>query len=393
MHRLTVTALGAVASLLIGAGAALAEDRAVIIGGSAAPGFQPDAVAQQFRVAGFATTVAQGLTGTDLPRPLAALEAPDPVGGSRVVILAGHFVSAGGEVWLLGSDANRPGLASVDRFGVGVSRVVSLMRDGSGPRILMLAEAPGGATSTAGARLSPGIGPMTRIAGVSVVAGPASAVARGAALLAGPNGNLATVLIANPELRVVSGPATTGVVITRGQPGSTPPGVVPPGTAPTAPTGAGGLTTPALPGEAEAWVVAAAQNDEGAYTDFLNRFPAGRYANVARQRLTRLGVTPPAAPATPAAPTPTPTPATPDAPAANQSAALSEIRLNLSLGERSQIQRILTDQGFDTAGSDGQFGRGTRDALRRWQGSVGLPATGYVDQQSLRRLRQLTGLR
>lgn len=368
---------------------AAAENRAVVVTAGDTPGFQPEAVAQRFRQAGFATTVAASLGAAQLPRPFEALAAPDPASGARVVVMAGTFVSGGGEVWLLGADAQRPGLLGADRAGIGVSRVLSLMSDTQGPRILLLAEAPASGPAP-GARLRRGVGPIAGLgagtAGVSVIAGPSAAIARAASALTDPGASLAQVLIANPELRLVSGPAEGGsVTIARGQP--------PVAGQPGAPSGPGVLTLPAQPGEAEAWVRAAGQNNAAAYRGFLEAFPAGRYASVARDRLARMGEPVPDAPAGAGQPAPG-QPAQPQpAPGVNRDHALSEIALNLSLGERSQIQQILTGAGFDTGGTDGQFGRGTREALRAWQGQQGLPQTGYVDAQTLRQLRNAAGLR
>lgn len=58
---------------------------------------------------------------------------------------------------------------------------------------------------------------------------------------------------------------------------------------------------------------------------------------------------------------------------------------------RSQLlalQTALTERGFDSGTPDGLMGPATRDAIRRYQRSVGLPADGYPDPDLLQRLTQ-----
>jgi lytic murein transglycosylase len=57
---------------------------------------------------------------------------------------------------------------------------------------------------------------------------------------------------------------------------------------------------------------------------------------------------------------------------------------------RSQVQALqgaLNERGFDSGTPDGMAGSATRDALRRWQRSVGLPADGYPTLELLERLQ------
>ncbi len=65
-----------------------------------------------------------------------------------------------------------------------------------------------------------------------------------------------------------------------------------------------------------------------------------------------------------------------------------EDALGLSRGERRQIQRDLTDLGFDTRGIDGIFGSGTRQAIRNWQRQERLSRTGYLTENQVARLRR-----
>lgn len=67
---------------------------------------------------------------------------------------------------------------------------------------------------------------------------------------------------------------------------------------------------------------------------------------------------------------------------------VEEQLLSLTRAERIEAQRLLTSLGYDTRGVDGVFGSGTRNAIGRWQGANGWPATGYLNADQFRALRQ-----
>ena len=52
------------------------------------------------------------------------------------------------------------------------------------------------------------------------------------------------------------------------------------------------------------------------------------------------------------------------------------------------MQAALNQRGFGGPRPDGRFGPATREALRRYQRSVGLPADGYPTVELLLRLQQ-----
>ncbi|WP_296639065.1 lytic murein transglycosylase [Roseinatronobacter sp.] len=60
----------------------------------------------------------------------------------------------------------------------------------------------------------------------------------------------------------------------------------------------------------------------------------------------------------------------------------------LTLAERTELQRILTAQGHDTAGIDGRHGPATIAAVQAWQRANGLPPDGYINAALLSRLRR-----
>ncbi|MGH6678415.1 MAG: peptidoglycan-binding domain-containing protein, partial [Bradyrhizobium sp.] len=59
----------------------------------------------------------------------------------------------------------------------------------------------------------------------------------------------------------------------------------------------------------------------------------------------------------------------------------------LSRFERLQLQQLLTERGFYRGAPDGQIGGQTREALRRFQASIGVPADGFASAEVLERLR------
>ena len=102
---------------------------------------------------------------------------------------------------------------------------------------------------------------------------------------------------------------------------------------------------------------------------YLDKYPEGDFAVLARNRLKRLaGSTEQATPSTPGYES-------------------VESSLGLERSERRLIQVGLSAEGFDLQESaDGMIGQGTREALARWQASHGEVATGYLDAETARSL-------
>jgi len=59
----------------------------------------------------------------------------------------------------------------------------------------------------------------------------------------------------------------------------------------------------------------------------------------------------------------------------------------LSRTEKEELQRLLTERGFDPGKIDGQIGPGSRAAIRGFQKKAGLPADGYADAALLERVK------
>lgn len=73
-----------------------------------------------------------------------------------------------------------------------------------------------------------------------------------------------------------------------------------------------------------------------------------------------------------------------------QDAEKDERAIGLSIAERREIQLRLTLLGYDTQGTNGDFGRATRTALGAWQRSQGQAETGYITRDQLRALQRQT---
>ena len=54
--------------------------------------------------------------------------------------------------------------------------------------------------------------------------------------------------------------------------------------------------------------------------------------------------------------------------------------------DRKRVQIALRASGFDTGVPDGEFGKHTRNAIRRWQIARGKPSTGYLNNEATRAL-------
>ena len=59
----------------------------------------------------------------------------------------------------------------------------------------------------------------------------------------------------------------------------------------------------------------------------------------------------------------------------------------LSLGDRVAAQTALAKLGFNPGPVDGNFGLGSRQALRAWQKSRGLTADGYLSADMVTKLK------
>lgn len=119
--------------------------------------------------------------------------------------------------------------------------------------------------------------------------------------------------------------------------------------------------------ERGAWDRAREADDAAAYRDYLDRYPEGSFTDEAQARLDEL------------------TREAADEPQRAQAQA-DEDALNLAPLSRRLIEQRLAQLDLDPGPADGTFDDDTRKALRRYQETRNLPATGYVNQPTIVRL-------
>ena len=160
-------------------------------------------------------------------------------------------------------------------------------------------------------------------------------------------------------------------------------GAPPPKDAATA--GAGGTPRPPPPGDAaRAYEAAERVGTVAAYRAFIRRFPGSFEAELAQAQIDKLEMPLKEKPLVVAGGGPvddeeevTPPVLSPEE---------VERGLGLSREERRLVQMGLASAGHDPGPADGMIGRGTRKALRRWQGSRGGRETGYLDADGAKEL-------
>ena len=112
------------------------------------------------------------------------------------------------------------------------------------------------------------------------------------------------------------------------------------------------------------WEEASAADTVEAYRTYLRDRPDGAFASQAKARLKELS-------------------RSPEERQAEERAIERENGLRLNQATRKAIEERLAAFGADPGARDGVFDEDTRRALRRFQKSRGLPATGYVDQATI----------
>ena len=128
----------------------------------------------------------------------------------------------------------------------------------------------------------------------------------------------------------------------------------------------------ALARDRAAWDEARGADSPAAYRRYLDAFPEGAFAEAAQDRLDAL-IGRPGRPGRP----------DPDADAVARAA---EEALGLPRVMRVLIEQRLDALGHDPGAIDGQFDAETRRAIRRYQRAGDLPATGYLTEQVVSRL-------
>jgi peptidoglycan hydrolase-like protein with peptidoglycan-binding domain len=113
----------------------------------------------------------------------------------------------------------------------------------------------------------------------------------------------------------------------------------------------------------QAYIAAQNANTVAGYQNYLKKYPKGIYKVNAERALAKLGA---------------PIDGTVDA------AVAAEAKLGITRTQRVAVQRELTRLGYPTGGTDGAWGRNTRNAIATWQRDRKEKVTGYVTEAQLR---------
>jgi peptidoglycan hydrolase-like protein with peptidoglycan-binding domain len=280
---------------------------------------------------GFAVITGTGLSALEMREHLAALQAQIENDGAErvVVVLAGHFAHAQSGAWLMGTQAERLGLAQADGEGLRLEPVLEIAAEARNSALIWLAET--GVNESFGVLLQAGLPARLAVPqGVGVVRGRPDAIMAGLRAVLRPGTALAPIVERSRNL------SAEGTV---------------PALVPFLPAG----FAPGMRADLRAFATAQDADTEAAYLAYLEAFPNGQNAQSARAALERLRNAPERV----------------------------EERLLLTRDERRAIQRDLTVLGHDTRGIDGIFGPATRRAITLWQGQSGMEGTGYLTRDQI----------
>ncbi|MCU0826115.1 MAG: peptidoglycan-binding protein [Tabrizicola sp.] len=113
----------------------------------------------------------------------------------------------------------------------------------------------------------------------------------------------------------------------------------------------------------QAFIAAQNANTVTAYRNYLKKYPNGLYRVNAERALARLGA---------------------PIDGSVEAAAAAEAKLGITASQRVAVQRELTRLGYSTGGTDGVWGRNTRNAIATWQRDRKEKVTGYVTEAQLK---------
>jgi uncharacterized caspase-like protein/peptidoglycan hydrolase-like protein with peptidoglycan-binding domain len=138
------------------------------------------------------------------------------------------------------------------------------------------------------------------------------------------------------------------------------------------------------------WETAERGNSPGDYKAYLDAFPTGQFAAFAKNRLAKLD---PAASSAPAASRDTAAQSavvSDEALKGEASSAETEAALKLSAGDRRELQKRLSLSGFKPGKTSANFGPSQRSAIKEWQTTRAIAATGFLAPLQLKALRAQT---
>ncbi|HQU67598.1 MAG TPA: peptidoglycan-binding domain-containing protein [Albidovulum sp.] len=338
--------LSLIAVVMVLAGPALAQNVALVIGNENyrhGPdiGGAADALDAASALEGAGLVVEKGADlSTEAMRSLVrGYYAQTQRPGRSVILLSGQFVSHGAETWLLGTEANAPGLPDADLAGLPLGTILEMAAERPGGAIVLLGteeEDP-----LLGRGLIAGIGEIVVPQGVTLISGDAGEVAAFAGdVLTRPGQSAAEIAAQAGDLRI------------RGFLGALTP-FLPETAAPPPAQTSGNDALAAELAERELWDTTRSIDTAKGYESYLRRYPDGLFADAARKAI-----------------------AAKNDPSARAKA--EEDALALSRDQRRQIQRDLSILDINPRGLDGLFGAGSRTAIATWQKRNDYPATGFV---------------
>jgi peptidoglycan hydrolase-like protein with peptidoglycan-binding domain len=346
MNRIAIAlALGA---LTLSPCALWAEDAALIlvgddyrrmrdVGGTA----EARELAQMLAASGFRVVTSIDEDAGDAARAMEDFRTLADSADRVLVLISGHIVSTPREAWLLGHFADEPSDIGIGAEAAPLGPLFDIAAQHPGEAVVMVApsqDAPRGAGLAAGLVLG---APQ----GVTLVQGPVGSVvdiARDVVLV--PGGSLIGVA----QDVTVSGFVSDAV-----------PFLPPLPVAVTPPPAANDRDT-------TYWEAMKTRGDAAGYEAYLQAFPNGRYAALARAAIRELEA---------------------------DAAPRAEAALGLTNDARRKIQRDLSLLGYDPRGIDGIFGAGSRAAISAWQRAGGFDPTGYLTGDQVRTMSSAASVR
>jgi len=264
---------------------------------------------------------------------------------SAVVFVAGNFASKGQANWLIPPRTNASTAIGMEQGAVSLNAILSTLDPLDGRSAAFVSEGKSASGPRPGLQMH--LGTVTADPGTAVLRGEAPALAKSLVSALRPDAKVAN-LVQSRDIALI-GHAGPSLVLN-------------PAPKPSASfTGIGG--------DRAAWSVANAADSEAGYMAYLEQFPQGDFANIARSRL-QVAAAPQIDPALEA-----------------------EQNLKLDRNARRDVQRKLTLLGYSTRGVDGIFGNGSRDAIKRFQRSTGYDPTGFLSSSMLRELDRRAAMR
>lgn len=306
-------------------------------------------------------------TGTDLDREgmrqaMAAFAAAASDADELLIFYSGHALRTGGETYLAPVDTKAGTLTDVMFDGVPLDLVLQIAAEKPGRSVVFIDGAQRRGFTPTGF-VEPGIAALEGPDDVLIVsaAKPGQAVRRSI----WRNSRFAR-LIENNFLQ----PGETAVEVAAGA------------DEPTFSTGSADPDFAIVPApesvdagldheiELAYWRTAERSGRANDYAEYLKRYPEGAFAEFARERL---GIEDKTA-------------AVPEEPAVPPEIQ-AERDLNLSRIRKRQVQTWLLALGFDPNGVDGLFGRGSRKAIKRWQGKNGFETNSWLTAEQVEKLQ------